>query len=53
MSLEIEMRPVFHVKKTLRFTVSNKLYHFKSGIKLNLKYQISMYKITNIKMRPQ
>ena len=35
MSLEIEMKSVFYVKKALRFTACNKFYLFNPGIKQN------------------
>ena len=50
MSLEVEMTSVFYVKKTLRFTVSNKFYLFKPGIKQISKYRIQIHKIMDIKM---
>ena len=37
MSWKIEMRSVFYLKKTLRFTVSNKIFLFNHGIKQSIE----------------
>ena len=48
--LKFEITSVFYVKKTIRFTVSNRFFLFNPGMKQISKQQIWIDKIMNIKM---